>query len=548
MCATTCTLYSIASCRLVTLQYTSVLGNFEQHFTPRNEIADAEEQYQVGLGLFTWLLPAFYVDGDDDTLTRATVGDWTEGACVGYNTVQLNEFLQGDNTPIFESARILGIFSVLIAISTFLFGFFLSCLSIANWQRYMLAAASIGVAIVNGSVLMMLESNVCTDMGTSAEEIAQQQEIDNNVTDTGTWESSSTSHCELDIGGLVAIGAAILWVASAMIAYFFVEPVGGSHAAMVKSSPSKQDKAMKRMRKENKVDWNGKSSSKKSKAKSSSKRQSQQRSNSMKSNGSKRSASQARSTSERPRRNNSSSMIQKGGPRRGSTNTTPTMHSSFSMPKTSKYIVDDLRKTEVEYQPPNQKEVTKKSPYMANNTSLETRYIPNGQRPASPPTQRVTLLPVAGTSRALSPPTRVPAKAASPRMVDLDDDDDDDDFSEDGSSNASSKDVEMGGGNGGTIGSWFGGLTKKRMVARTQSEHAQKIAATQKQKSASPPRVEEVFDDHILPATSFAIDGKDAGVSHLSMGTAGRQKAVMDALEADLALQKRNAWACGDCV
>lgn len=198
-CALICTNYSIASCRLFTLQFHSALGNFEDHFTMKDATSITPEQYQVGVGLFTWMRPSFYVDGDDDSVTRAQVGNWREGSCVGYNTLQLERVLD----DWWEATRILGVFSVLISWSVFLFCLIMSCLSIANWQRYLLAMSCLAVALVNGMVLLMNQSVMCNKVGNT--------------------EGFKTT-CEWDQGALVAVAAVILWVCSALLAFCFIEP------------------------------------------------------------------------------------------------------------------------------------------------------------------------------------------------------------------------------------------------------------------------------------------------------------------------------------
>jgi hypothetical protein len=223
-CATVCTCYSISSCRLVTLTYTSTLGNFEDHFSNIDPSSLEPTSYQVGLGLFTWLRPSFYVDGDDDTVTRATVGNWREGSCTGYTTLQLEDLLE----PMIEAVRIMGVLAVLISFSIFLFSLALSCLSLASWQRCVVAASCLVTAIFNGMVLMFLKSDLChTTMDTTADSNSS-----NNVV---------ANKCVMDQGGLVAIAAVILWVCAALLTYFFIESVQepGMHHKMTQNNKNK---------------------------------------------------------------------------------------------------------------------------------------------------------------------------------------------------------------------------------------------------------------------------------------------------------------------
>ena len=316
---------------MVVLEYSSNLGNFEDFFVHRDAAA-TPEVYEVGLGLFTWLLPSFYVDGDDDTVTRAIQGQWQEGSCQGYNTLQLEQLLE----PTFDAVRILGVLSVLLSFSIFLFGLLLSCLSLAHWQRYCLCAACALVAIFNGCTLLMIESGPCTNTGEDAS-------------------------CELDQGGLVAIAAVILWVCSALLSFFFLEPptsLSMPEKLARTRRQKKKAKAMKGMRKENKVDWNTPTKSR--------------------SNSRSRSASRTRSSSKSPK-------------------TPSTVYSSYSIPS-PRNIVDDLSKAETQQQhgkvvkhgrrgatvavptlsqsqssPPVRVKPQRQG---ANNKSLETRYVP----------------------------------------------------------------------------------------------------------------------------------------------------------------------------
>lgn len=233
-CATVCTCYSASSCRLVTLTYTSDLGNFEGHFSNIDAAVEATT-YQVGLGLFTWLRPSFYVDGDDDAVTRAEVGNWREGSCAGYTTLQLDDLLE----PMLDAVRIMGVLAVLLSFSVFLFSLMLSCLSLVAWQRCVMAGSCLVAAATNGLVLLFLSSDLCHSMGT---------------------DPTVTSQCAMDQGGLVAIASVILWVCAALLTFFFIEPVQepGLHDKMVapQNKDNKRQLGQERMRMENKMNWN----------------------------------------------------------------------------------------------------------------------------------------------------------------------------------------------------------------------------------------------------------------------------------------------------
>lgn len=182
LCGVVCTCYSISSCRIVTLDYRSQMGDFDQHFSDR----DPEEEYavyRVGVGLFTWHRPF-------DTL------DWESGACAGYNQLQREVIID----QLFELIRVAGILAVVMGVSCFFFSLSIACLSFSNIQRYIMVITAIIMSALTGTALMITRSGVCTRVG-------------------------ENPNCSIDRGGLVAIAGVICWMLTSLVAIFFVQPV-----------------------------------------------------------------------------------------------------------------------------------------------------------------------------------------------------------------------------------------------------------------------------------------------------------------------------------
>lgn len=100
---------------------------------------------------------------------------------------------------MFDIVRIVGVLAVLLGVSTWIFTFFMMCLSFNNFQRYILAGCCLLVSALTGLSYLVTQSGLC-----------------NNVGDNPS--------CSIDQGSLVAIGGAIFWAVSALIAGCFVEP------------------------------------------------------------------------------------------------------------------------------------------------------------------------------------------------------------------------------------------------------------------------------------------------------------------------------------
>jgi len=360
--ATICSTYSISSCRFVVLQYTSN-QNFEDFFAPttttNNEDGNNnnEKTQDVGLGLFTWLLPSYYVDGDDDTVTRAIEGNWQEGSCQGYKQLQLEQILDSK----FEAVRILGVFSVLLSWSIFLFGLLLSCLSLAHWQRYALTASCVLVAILNGCTLLMIETGPCITTG-------------------------QDSFCELDQGGLVAIAAVILWVCCALLSFFFLEPpttMSTPEKLALKRRQKKKIQAMNQMRQENKVDWNTPTKTPRDKRRSRSKSTSRspQTPSTVHTSRSLPSPRSSDGNNLSPRDEPQQQQKQQRKSRHGSrstaapatTTTSPTNHTWLTKSRQSQQ-----QPLQEEVSPPVLVKPQRPSKRGANNKSLELRYLPQG--------------------------------------------------------------------------------------------------------------------------------------------------------------------------
>ena len=503
--ATICTVYSIASCRLVVLEFSSTLGNFEDHFVNFDEAA-APETHEVGLGLFTWLLPNYYVDGDDDTITRATFGDWEEGSCQGYNTLQLNAMLQDSK---FDAVRIMGVLSVLLTFSIFLFGLMLSCLSIASWQRYILCASCTVAGIFTGCILLMAQSGPCINTG-------------------------QDSSCQLDEGGLVAIAAVMLWVCGALLTYFFLEPPTTLSRAEKYQQARRQKKkaaAMGKMRssKDSKIDWN----------------------RSSRNNKNKKTKSMPALTTPPAKNSHSRSRSGSRTPSPKTPNTEKSYHSSFSMPAASpRNIVDDLNKAEKQHQhgrvvkhsgtrgatvavPTMQQSQSRqsqqrKSQQGANNKSLETRYVPQ------------TALANADRQQQ-SQSNRGRNMNRSMGMIDEKKDDDSDDYDC----------IPYQRPKTAANSSWTATKSMSSSVPPSPLEQP-----NQRYRSTSLPRQQptyngktaDVYQDYVQEVTRSRSQSSHGSRNSRNSTSSTRQSAVREALSDDLELQRpSNSWACMPC-
>ena len=120
MAALSATMYGVASCRFLFVDFESDRGDFSEFYL--DPTSDGEVvKYRAAAGLFQWLVPF------EET-------DWSVGRCAGYTELQRENF----DDIIFEVARIFGVLSVLIGIVMVLWTWFLSCLSLEKCQIWLM--------------------------------------------------------------------------------------------------------------------------------------------------------------------------------------------------------------------------------------------------------------------------------------------------------------------------------------------------------------------------------------------------------------------------
>eukprot|EP00532_Pseudo-nitzschia_australis_P002864 CAMPEP_0168193172 /NCGR_PEP_ID=MMETSP0139_2-20121125/18452_1 /TAXON_ID=44445 /ORGANISM="Pseudo-nitzschia australis, Strain 10249 10 AB" /LENGTH=264 /DNA_ID=CAMNT_0008116485 /DNA_START=296 /DNA_END=1090 /DNA_ORIENTATION=- len=186
-------MWSMASCRMFYIDYTTDRGDFSDFF--KDPTADGEPVLQrVGAGLFTWLVP--YAE---DPFGNPN-SDWTYGRCVGFSESQRNFF--GD--PLFEVSRVFAVLSVLGGMGLVLAVFILSCMSLKRFQIWMMTIIFGLIPIFVGLTFIVLQSKLCNGLTTYQNE---------------TYQTS----CTVDQGGLVVIAAAIFWSVTFLISVVYIK-------------------------------------------------------------------------------------------------------------------------------------------------------------------------------------------------------------------------------------------------------------------------------------------------------------------------------------
>ena len=178
------TCYGLASCRFVLLTFTSTQGNFEEYFLYNAREGTDVIQYRVGVGLFQWL-----------RVSDRETQDWTMGVCLGYQQTMRNQI----SDTVFEAARGFAVLAVLLAFVVCSWGMFTSCLSFHRLQVILLRLLCFCGVLACGMSFLLVNSSMCTS-------------------------EFMDRRCEIDQGGLIMIGATILWVASFLISIIFVRP------------------------------------------------------------------------------------------------------------------------------------------------------------------------------------------------------------------------------------------------------------------------------------------------------------------------------------
>lgn len=179
------TLYSVASCRFVTVEYSSQSLQFWSY---RFGAAQDVQNFKFGAGLFSWLEPDFTNPNEEFEY------DWTNGSCVGY-AEKLREVI-GD--VLFEAARILAVCATLFGIGVAVWVSTLVCFSIGARQVLFLVALQVLLCILTCLLFLVLRSGLCTEVGVD-------------------------TTCSLDVGGFIAIAGAIFWLAAAIVTARFVK-------------------------------------------------------------------------------------------------------------------------------------------------------------------------------------------------------------------------------------------------------------------------------------------------------------------------------------
>jgi hypothetical protein len=183
------TMWGVASCRFLIVDYTTDRGDFSDLFGDPTADGNPVPQ-RVGAGLFSWLVP-HDVDGSD----------WTDGQCAGYTERQREHF--GDS--IFEAARIFAVFATLSGIGIVLWVMFLACLSLGRLQVWLTSAILGCVTIFVALTFIIFQSTLCTDLVSNQDE-------------------SYETKCTMDQGGLVVIAAAIFWAVAFLICVMYIKP------------------------------------------------------------------------------------------------------------------------------------------------------------------------------------------------------------------------------------------------------------------------------------------------------------------------------------
>lgn len=187
MAALGATMYAMASCRFVFIDFISDRGDFSQFYLDPN--ADGEPvEYRFGAGLYTWLVPF------EET-------DWSQGQCSGYTKLQTDVF--GDT--IFEVSRIFGVLSVLGGVGVTFWTLFLTCISLNRFQIWAMRTIFWFLTCFVGFSFLLFQASLCQDL------VSYQDE-------------SYTTECTLDQGGLVAIAASMLWCVSFLLSVIYIRP------------------------------------------------------------------------------------------------------------------------------------------------------------------------------------------------------------------------------------------------------------------------------------------------------------------------------------
>ena len=177
------TLVATSSCRFVTISFTSTAGGLEDYFASNRVVNETPSQYKAGVGLYQWLRP-----NNPET-------NWSDGACAGYQETMLESI--SDRT--FEVTRTFAVFAILMSVVEMCWVLLASCFEMNQLQVIMFCGLSAVGTISTAMTLMFPFSAIC------------QTEFDSR-------------DCTIDQGGLVMIGAAVLWLITFFLSVFYAYP------------------------------------------------------------------------------------------------------------------------------------------------------------------------------------------------------------------------------------------------------------------------------------------------------------------------------------
>jgi ABC-type multidrug transport system fused ATPase/permease subunit len=224
VCALAATMWGMASCRFMYIDYITDRGDFSDFY--RDPTADGDPVLQrVGAGLFTWLLP--FGDNGDASESEST-SDWTSGQCAGYSEGQRIFF--SDN--IFEVARIFAVLSVLGGMGVVFAVLFLSCISLRRFQIWMLSIILGLISMSTGLTFIVFQSKLCNDL------VSYQK------------DDSYTTKCRIDQGGLVVIAAGLFWSVATLISIVYIKDpkrdIGIENGQITNAFESRQEQRYQR--------------------------------------------------------------------------------------------------------------------------------------------------------------------------------------------------------------------------------------------------------------------------------------------------------------
>lgn len=208
------TMYGVASCRFLLLEFESTTGDFEAYFSLSQRSEDETIiTYKTAVGLYQWLRPT-------TVSSSSSSSNWDDGTCAGFQ-----ETMRMELTDVyFDAARSFGVFAVLLAMLMTIWIFGLACLEMNRIQLWLFCALALVCAVSSGLTFLLFRSSLCTT------------------------EFISRS-CSIDEGGLIMIAATILWmVIFGTVAYFAVPQTRGVQLDFKKQDAHDKLQMEKRMK------------------------------------------------------------------------------------------------------------------------------------------------------------------------------------------------------------------------------------------------------------------------------------------------------------